>query len=103
MPRPGLVTTLMALATGVAHARRRAASAREGKQLARLPPSADFGLPGGSQHYAGGVFRRALDPDVDIAGSARHAVDRERVCPDHQESGVGGEKGAQEIDEVRIH
>ncbi len=53
--------------------------------------------------YAGGVIRRALDPDVDIAGGARHTVDRERVCPDHQEAGVGGEKGIQEIDEVGIH
>ncbi len=46
--------------------------------------------------HALGVVRRALDPDVNVARGARHAVDRERVCADYQEACVRGEKGAQE-------
>ena len=54
-------------------------------------------------HHARGVFGRRIDPQIEITGGARTAVQREGVCPHDEKADVSGDERAQQIDKVRVH
>lgn len=67
----------------------------------------DF-LQWGAERFEGayhtcGVFGRRVDPDVEIAGGTRPAMERQRVCADDQKAHLSLDERAQQIDKVGVH
>ncbi len=49
------------------------------------------------------VGRRGLDPDIEVAGGARHAVHGHRVRADNHETRAFRQKRPQQVEEVFVH
>jgi len=56
-----------------------------------------------SPNHANRILRRRVDPDVQVAGGPRPAVQSQRVGADDQEADVMVDERSQQIDKVLVH